>query len=82
MKGGIFRLNGRREIEQPNNPEPAPLHDFAERYTAAWCSQNAASVAALYSPNGSLRINGGIPAVGRNAIKEAAQGFMTSFPEG
>jgi hypothetical protein len=34
------------------------VQDFARRYTAAWCSQNAASVAAFFSPDGSLIING------------------------
>ena len=57
------------------------IHDFAERYTAAWCSQNAASVAAFYSPAGSLTINNGTPSVGRDAIAAAAQSFMTSFPD-
>jgi len=56
------------------------LRDFAARYTAAWCSQDAASVAAFFSPSGSLTINGGAPAIGRSAITEAAQGFMTAFP--
>jgi len=59
----------------------AELRDFAARYTAAWCSQDAASVAASYSPAGSLTINDGAPAVGRDAITEAAQGFMTAFPD-
>ena len=57
------------------------LRDFAARYTAAWCSQDAASVAAFFSPSGSLTINGGAPAIGRSAITEAAQGFMTAFPD-
>lgn len=57
------------------------LREFAARYTAAWCSQNAARVAACYSPDGSLTINDGAPAVGRSAITEAAQGFMTAFPD-
>ena len=61
--------------------DPTQLIDFAERYTAAWCSQNAASVAAFYSPHGSLRINSGVPLVGRTAITEAAQEFMTAFPD-
>jgi uncharacterized protein (TIGR02246 family) len=55
--------------------------DFARRYTEAWCSQAPASVAALYSPNGSLAINGGQPSVGRPAITEAARSFMTTFPD-
>jgi SnoaL-like domain len=62
-------------------PDPSGLSDFAARYTAAWCSQDAASVAAFYSPGGSLAINGGAPAVGRAAITEVAQSFMTAFPD-
>lgn len=61
-------------------PEIAKLRDFAERYTAAWCSQNPQSVAAFFSPEGVLNING-TPAMGRNAIAEAARGFITSFPD-
>lgn len=57
------------------------IHDFATRYTAAWCSQNAASVAAFFSPDGSLTINNGTASVGRAAITEAAQSFMTAFPD-
>ena len=61
--------------------EPAKLRDFAVRYTAAWCSQDAASVAAFYSPGGSLTVNRGAPAVGRSEITELAQSFMTAFPD-
>jgi uncharacterized protein (TIGR02246 family) len=57
------------------------LRDFAERYTAAWCSGDPASVAAHYAPDGSLTINDGDPSVGRAAITEAAQSFMTAFPD-
>ena len=60
--------------------ELAQLRDFARRYTAAWCSRDAASVAAFFAPNGSLRVNGA-PAAGRGAITEVAQGFMTAFPD-
>jgi hypothetical protein len=42
-------------------PDPAKLPDFAARYTAAWCNQNASSGAAFYSPDGSLTVNGGTP---------------------
>jgi predicted ester cyclase len=63
------------------NPSPTRLHEFARRYTAAWCSQDPASVAAFFSPNGSLRVNDDAPAVGRNAITEVARGFMTAFPD-
>ena len=57
------------------------MREFAARYTAAWCSQNAASVAAFFAPEGSLTINDGSPAVGRAAITAAAQEFMTAFPD-
>jgi len=57
------------------------LNEFGARYTAAWCSQNAASVASFFAETGSLKINDGAPAVGRAAITGAAQGFMTAFPD-
>jgi predicted ester cyclase len=38
-------------------------------------------VAAFFSTGGSLTINGGAPAIGRNAIHEVVQGFMTAFPD-
>lgn len=62
-------------------PEPAWLHDFAIQYTAAWCSQDAASVARLYAPDGRLCVNDGTPAVGRKAIAEVVQSFMVAFPD-
>ena len=57
------------------------MKSFGTRYTAAWCSQNAASVAAFFSEVGSLQINNGAPSVGRTAIAAAAQSFMTAFPD-
>jgi len=57
------------------------LRHMARRYTAAWCSQDPAQVAGFFSANGSLRINNGEPSVGRSAIAEAAQAFMTAFPD-
>ncbi len=54
---------------------------FATRYTAAWCSQDPASVAEFFAQDGSLKINDGAPSVGRAAITEAVQSFMTDFPD-
>jgi uncharacterized protein (TIGR02246 family) len=61
--------------------DTSQLRNLAERYTTAWCSKDAARVAAFYSPSGSLSVNGGAPAIGRSAISEIAQGFMTAFPD-
>ena len=61
--------------------DPARLTAFATRYTAAWCSQDPASVASFFAEDGSLTINQGEPSVGRAAITAAAQGFMTAFPD-
>jgi predicted ester cyclase len=58
-----------------------PIRALAEGYTAALCSQNAASVASFYEENGSLSVNDDPPAVGRAAITEVAQGFMNAFPD-
>lgn len=57
------------------------LTDFATRYTAAWCSQDPARVASFFADDGQLKINDGEPSVGREAITEAARGFMTAFPD-
>jgi len=57
------------------------LRELAKNYTAAWCSQEPARVAAFFSPTGSLTVNDGAPAVGRAAITEVARAFMTTFPD-
>ena len=55
--------------------------DLARRYTEAWCSQDPQRVASFYEENGSLTVNGGVPAVCREAIEDVAQGFMSAFPD-
>ena len=57
------------------------LDDFANRYAQAWCSQNPESVVTSFAENGSLCVNDGPRAVGRAAIADEAQGFMTTFPD-
>ena len=53
------------------------IRDFAESYTRAWCSHDAARVAEHYAPGGTIAINGGEP----TGIAEAALAFMTAFPD-
>jgi uncharacterized protein (TIGR02246 family) len=62
-------------------PIPDGLREFAARYTAAWCSQDPARVAAFFARDGSLTVNDSAAAVGRTAIASVAQGFMTAFPD-
>ena len=50
------------------------------------CSKDVApldptKVAAFFAPAGSLTINGGAPAVGREAIAAKAKQYMTEFPD-
>ena len=61
--------------------EATRLLELGRKYTAAWCSQNPASVARFFAEQGSLTINGGAPSVGRDAIAAAARSFMTAFPD-
>jgi uncharacterized protein (TIGR02246 family) len=63
------------------SPDPETLRRFAENYTAAWCSMDPSRVAGHYAPDGSLAINGGAPAVGRDAITATATGFYTALPD-
>ena len=57
------------------------LTAFAVCYAKAWCSQDPESVAAFYAEPGSLSVNGGPAAVGRQAIANVARGFMSAFPD-
>ena len=57
------------------------LREFASRYTSAWSSKEASQVASFYSSAGILKVNEGAPAVGRVAITETVQSFMTAFPD-
>jgi len=61
--------------------DPERLRGFAEDYTAAWCSMDPAEVAAHFTPSGSLAINGGPPAVGRDALTAVAASFYEALPD-
>jgi hypothetical protein len=50
--------------------------EFAIHYTAAWCSQNAASVAAHFAENGSLKINAGVRFSGREEWTIGVDGLI------
>jgi nuclear transport factor 2 (NTF2) superfamily protein len=62
-------------------PDTEQLRRFAKDYTAAWCSMNPAAVAAHYARDGSLTINGGTPAVGREELTAVAASFYEALPD-
>jgi predicted ester cyclase len=55
----------------------AELTDFAKGYAEAWCSQDPEKVAAFYTKNGTVSVNGVPPA----PIIEVARAFMRDFPD-
>lgn len=57
------------------------LTEFANRYAAAWSGRDPVAFGAFYAVNGSLRVNDGEPAVGRDAVVETARSFMEAFPD-
>ncbi len=57
------------------------LQAFGSAYANAWCSQKPESVAEFFAENGSLTVNAGPPAAGRQAIADIARGFMIAFPD-
>lgn len=57
------------------------LTEFANRYAAAWSSQNPDRLASFYAEDGALIVNAGSPSVGRAAIAATAGDFMAAFPD-
>ncbi len=57
------------------------LELFARSYAQVWGSNRQEFVAMFFEENGSLRVNDGEPAVGREEITKVAQGFMTDLPD-
>jgi uncharacterized protein (TIGR02246 family) len=72
-------LTACQPTEDPS--EIAELTAFATRYAAAWSGSDPVAFASFYAEDGSLRINDGETAKGRDAVAQMAQGFMTSFPD-
>jgi predicted ester cyclase len=65
----------------PEEEKVFDLNIFGKSYAQAWCSQKPEFVSLFYSENGSLSVNDGEPAVGRNEISKVAESFMTAFPD-
>jgi nuclear transport factor 2 (NTF2) superfamily protein len=54
---------------------------FAKSYAQAWSGRRPQFVALYFEENGSLRVNDGAAAEGREEISKVAQGFMTDLPD-
>ena len=67
--------NGKPEMDMTE------LTELGTRYAAAWSSQDPALLASFYALEGSLKVNDGAPAIGREAIARTAGDFMTGFPD-
>lgn len=66
----------------PEPPRPSPeLISFGQAYARAWSSQDARDFATYFAENGELVINDGPAAVGRDAIREVAQSYMSDLPD-
>ncbi|PWI29918.1 hypothetical protein DI383_09190 [Flavobacteriaceae bacterium LYZ1037] len=57
------------------------LEIFAKSYAQVWSGVRPEFVAMFFEEDGSLQVNDGDHAIGREAITNVAQGFMTAFPD-
>lgn len=67
--------------EQPKEKTKFDIDIFARGYAQVWGSQRPEFVAMFFEDDGSLQVNDGEPAMGRNEISKVAQSFMTTFPD-
>ncbi len=65
----------------PEEEKEFDLNLFARNYAQVWGSNRPEFVAMFFAENGSLQVNDGEPAIGRNAITNVAKGFMDTFPD-
>ncbi len=65
----------------PEEKREFDLDLFAQNYAQVWSSNKPVFVSMFYEEEGSLLVNNGEPAIGRNAISDVAQSFMTRFPD-
>ena len=65
----------------PEEEKEFDLNLFTRNYAQVWGSNRPEFVAMFFAENGSLQVNDGEPAIGRNAITNVAKGFMDTFPD-
>ena len=57
------------------------LEIFARSYAQAWGSKRPDFIASYFANGGSISVNNAVSAIGREAITQVAQGFMTDLPD-
>lgn len=65
----------------PEEEQVFDLEAFAKSYAQSWGSTRPEFVALYFSKNGSLRVNDGDAAIGREQIAGVAQSFMIDLPD-
>ena len=55
--------------------------EFGQQYTDAWNSKVPEKMASFYAEDGTLTVNDGTPAVGREQLAETARSYMEAFPD-
>ncbi len=65
----------------PEDEKEFDLNLFARNYAQVWGSNRPEFVAMFFAENGSLQVNDGESAIGRNAITNVAKGFIDTFPD-
>lgn len=66
---------------QSQKSEYEKMVEFGEQYTAAWNSKNPEKMASFYAEDGSLTVNNGTPAIGREQLAAIANSYMEAFPD-
>ncbi len=65
----------------PEDEKVFDLNIFGKSYAQAWCSERPEFLSLFFAEDGSLSVNDGKPAVGREEISNVAKSFMTAFPD-
>ncbi|MFZ1322736.1 MAG: nuclear transport factor 2 family protein [Ignavibacteria bacterium] len=65
----------------PEEKRKFNIETFARSYSQAWSGVRPEFVAAFFEEDGSLQVNDGDPAIGREEIANIAKGFMTDLPD-
>lgn len=61
--------------------EPSEIGAIAAAYTAAWNTGRPEAVAAFFTLDGCIVINGGTPWTGRAGVRDMAAGFFADVPD-